>query len=95
MEDIVGKVVNLEEGEIIILEQVIAYKHVLDKAMDRILKEARDNYINDMSLWEKMQGIAKEQYTDYDPNIHILSYNWPTRALTIQTIEQKRKGLLD
>ena len=91
----IGEIVEINEGQKELIESVLAYLETFDRMFKRLMEESRDCQIRERALWHDLGKLAKEQYPDYDPLVHVLTWNWVTRHIVIGTYEQKRKGLLD
>lgn len=91
----VGDEVKLTAGQAELAEQTFTYQKVLDHLFERLIVESRDARVKEMELWRELEAIAKEQFGDeFDTDVYILSFNHRKKMLTVQTIEQQKKGLL-
>ena len=92
---IVGEQVKLKKGQIEVIENVLSYTVILDSFFKKLMQESRDANLKVYKLWDDLNVIAKKQYPEHDSKIHTLVYNWPTKSLTIATLEDKKRGLLE
>lgn len=89
-----GKQVELNEGEMDMIEETLAYKHILDKLFKRLIQETSETYLKERKMWKKFESIAMEQFPEFDKNKHLLSWNWQTSRMIVQLQEDRDKGLV-
>lgn len=91
----IGKTIEINEGQKEWIERILSYAPALDKMFKKLMDESRCYYIKESNMWQELGQIAKAQFPEYDSEIHIVTWNWRTRRLTIETKERQERGMLD
>ena len=84
MDKICGKKIDLDNGTILLAEDVLGQGHALQRIIEGLVKYGADIERSQRNVWAKLNELAKVQYGEFDTEKHMLVWDWVEKSCVIR-----------